>query len=259
MDAPSHNTNHAAIEFADVEYRVAPDKVLLSNLNLTVRQGETLVLLGRSGSGKTTCLKMINRLLTPTAGEVRVEGTPVTQWDAIRLRRRIGYAIQDVGLFPHYTVRDNVALVPKLEQWEPAKLQARVEEVLTLVGLPSQQFAKRYPHELSGGQRQRVGLARALAAEPPILLMDEPFGALDPITRAELQQEFRKLQLRLGKTIVFVTHDVSEALLLGDRIGLMQEGRLLGIYQAQEFLASQDPPVKAYVDVFRSVQQLFRN
>ncbi len=137
-------------------------------------------------------------------------------WDAIKLRRRIGYAIQDVGLFPHYTVCDNVALVPKLEQWEPSKIAARVEEVLALVGLPAAEFAGRYPHELSGGQRQRVGLARALAAEPPILLMDEPFGALDPITRAEFQMEFKQLQQKLRKTIVFVTHDVGEALLLGE-------------------------------------------
>ena len=248
----------SAIEFVDVTFQVS-DRELLSGVNLSVHRGETLMLLGRSGSGKTTCLKMINRLYTPSAGEVRVDGTSVTQWDAIKLRRRIGYAIQYVGLFPHYSVRENVALVPKLEQWEPTKIDARVDDVLTLVGLPAKEFAERYPHQLSGGQRQRVGLARALAAEPPFLLMDEPFGALDPITRAELQMEFKKLQQKLGKTIVFVTHDVGEALLLGDRIGLMEEGRLRGIYSSEEFLRAPDDSVKAYVDVFRAGQKMFQH
>ncbi len=248
-----------AIEFLAVEYRVAPGKLLLADLNLTIHRGETLVLLGRSGSGKTTCLKMINRLIVPTAGEVRVQDKSLGQWDAIRLRRSIGYAIQDVGLFPHYNVRDNVALVPRLENWDPSKVEARVEEVLRLVGLPVAEFADRYPHQLSGGQRQRVGLARALAAEPPILLMDEPFGALDPITRAELQTEFKNLQQQLRKTIVFVTHDVGEALLLGNRIGLMESGMLRGVYRPEEFLQSDDASVKLYVDVFRKGQQMFRN
>ena len=247
------------IEFKNVQFCVAGGKVLLSGVSLSVRQGETLTLLGRSGSGKTTCLKMINRLLAPTQGEVRVDGTPVEQWDAIKLRRRIGYAIQDVGLFPHYTVRQNVALVPKLERWDRQKIETRVKEVLNLVGLPSPEFADRYPHQLSGGQRQRVGLARSLAADPPILLMDEPFGALDPITRAELQMEFKKLQQKLGKTVVFVTHDVGEALLLGSRIGLMESGSLRGIYTPDEFLRATDAAVKAYVDVFRAGQQMFRN
>jgi osmoprotectant transport system ATP-binding protein len=249
---------NSAIDFADVTYRVpGGGPTLLSGLTLSVQRGETLMLLGRSGSGKTTCLKMINRLLTPTAGEIRVDDTPLGQWDPIKLRRRIGYAIQDVGLFPHYSVRDNVALVPRLEEWDARKITQRVEEVLALVGLPSSRYADRYPDELSGGQRQRVGLARALAAEPPILLMDEPFGALDPITRAELQMEFKKLQEKLGKTIVFVTHDVSEALLLGSRIALVEEGKLRGVYRPQEFLDTPDPSVKAYVDVFRAGQHLF--
>jgi osmoprotectant transport system ATP-binding protein len=253
------NDSTTAIEFVDVGFRLPDGKTLLSKLNLAVQRGETLMLLGRSGSGKTTSLKMINRLITPTTGEVLVEGKSVMQWDAIKLRRGIGYAIQDVGLFPHYTVRENVALVPKLQQWEQGKIAQRIDEVLTLVGLPRTEFAERYPHELSGGQRQRVGLARALAAEPPILLMDEPFGALDPITRAELQKEFKKLQERLGKTIVFVTHDVGEALLLGSRIALMEGGKLRGVFAPQEFLNSADATVKAYVDVFRSGQQVFRN
>jgi len=245
-----------AIEFEAVGLRVREHEIL-RGVTLSAERGETLMLLGRSGSGKTTCLKMMNRLLTPTTGDVRVEGASVAQWDPIKLRRGIGYAIQEVGLFPHYTVRENVALVPKLEGWPRDKIERRVEEMLTLVGMPVREFAGRYPHELSGGQRQRVGLARALAAEPPILLMDEPFGALDPITRAELQMEFKKLQEQLGKTVIFVTHDVSEALLLGSRIALLEAGHLLGIYTPQEFLGSQESSVKAYVDVFRAGQRLF--
>ncbi len=215
-----------AVEFRDVNFRLPDGRYLLRHLNLAVRRGETLMLLGRSGSGKTTSLKMINRLLEPTSGEVLVEGKPVAQWDPIELRRRIGYAIQDVGLFPHYTVWQNVTLVPRLERWERQKLDARGREVLELVGMSDAGFVSRYPAQLSGGQRQRVGLARALAAEPPILLMDEPFGALDPITRSQLQGEFKALQRKLAKTVVFVTHDVAEALLLGDRIALMEDGSL---------------------------------
>ncbi len=259
MSPSAGRPSDIAIEFSSVDYCVAPDRLLLSKVKFAVRQGETLTLLGRSGSGKTTCLKMINRLLMPTSGQVCVEGKPVEQWDAIQLRRRIGYAIQDVGLFPHYTVRDNVALVPRLEKWDGAKIEARVEQVLALVGLPVAEYADRYPHELSGGQRQRVGLARALAADPPILLMDEPFGALDPITRAELQMEFKQLQQKLGKSIVFVTHDVGEALLLGNRIGLMEGGQLRGVFEPKDFLQSPDASVKAYVQVFRAGQDLFRS
>lgn len=244
-----------SIEFRNVDYRITPERLLLDGINLQVERGETLMLLGRSGSGKTTCLKMINRLLEPTSGEVLVEGRPLAEWDVIRLRRSIGYAIQDVGLFPHYAVRENVALIPKLKGWEQPRLKARVEEVLALVGLPREQYGDRYPNELSGGQRQRVGLARALAADPRILLMDEPFGALDPITRAELQAEFRKLQQRLKKTVVFVTHDVGEALMLGDRIGLMESGRLRGLYTAEEFWQSADELAQAYKRVFEATQQ----
>lgn len=250
---------HCAIEFRDVEYRVTPDKVLLTGLNMEVRRGETLMLLGRSGSGKTTCLKLINRLLIPSSGEVQVEGKPSRDWDPIQLRRRIGYAIQDVGLFPHYTVQQNVALVPRLEKWDQQRVAQRVAEVLQLVGLPMRDFAERYPRELSGGQRQRVGLARALAAEPPMLLMDEPFGALDPITRAEIQMEFRKLQEKLEKTIVFVTHDVGEALMLGDRIALMEGGRLRGLCTAKEFMTSTDPVVQEYLRAYRAGHQALEN
>ncbi len=244
-----------SIEFRNVDYRIATDRLLLDGINLQVQRGETLMLLGRSGSGKTTCLKMINRLLEPTSGEVLVDGKELAQWDVIRLRRSIGYAIQDVGLFPHYTVRENVALIPQLEGWERSRLNARAAEVLALVGLPLAEYGERYPHELSGGQRQRVGLARALAVEPPILLMDEPFGALDPITRAELQMEFQKVQQRLKKTVVFVTHDVGEALMLGDRIGLMDSGRLRGLYTAGEFWQAEDELAKAYRRVVEAAQQ----
>jgi osmoprotectant transport system ATP-binding protein len=240
-----------AIEFAHVDYVVDDKRSLLADLNLSIHRGEVLILLGRSGSGKTTTLKLINRLLDPTRGEVRVENVSTQQWDAIRLRRSIGYAVQEVGLFPHYTVEENVALIPKAERWGKQRVADRVEETLALVGMPHGEFAKRYPHQLSGGQRQRVGLARALAADPPILLMDEPFGALDPLTRAELQREFSLLRKRLVKTVVFVTHDVSEALLLGDRIALMEDGKCAGVFSREEFLGPSDQRVRAYLDIYR--------
>lgn len=236
------------IEFLDVSYRVEGTQVL-SGLSLQVAQGETLVLLGRSGSGKTTTLKLVNRLVTPTSGEIRVNGVSNGQVDLIRLRRRIGYVIQDVGLFPHFTVERNVGLVPRIEGWSENRIRARVREMLQLVGLPVE-LASRYPHQLSGGQRQRVGVARALAADPEILLMDEPFGALDPLTRDELQQEFLSLQHRLRKTLVFVTHDLREALRLGSRIALMEAGKLVTVLSPQEFLKSADPWAAAYVRAF---------
>jgi osmoprotectant transport system ATP-binding protein len=238
----------AAIEFRDVSYRVA-DTQILSGLNLQVEKGETLVLLGRSGSGKTTTLKLVNRLLSPTTGEVRVKGVPNAESDVIRLRRGIGYVIQDVGLFPHFTVQRNIGLVPKIEGWPQERIRARVVELLQVVGL-GPEMATRYPHQLSGGQRQRVGVARALAADPEVLLMDEPFGALDPLTRDELQREFFLLQQRLHKTVVFVTHDLREALRLGSRIALMEAGRLVTVLTPQEFLRSTDPWASAYVRAF---------
>jgi len=241
----------AVIEFRRVSFRAANAHLLLSDLSLTVRRGETLVLLGRSGSGKTTTLKLINRLLDPNEGEIQVEGRSTLEWDAIRLRRRIGYVIQDAGLFPHFTVERNVGLVPQLERWPQEKIHARVGEMLELVGMPAGQYLSRYPRELSGGQRQRVGVARALAVDPPILLMDEPFGALDPLTRAEIQCEFQSLQKRLQKTIIFVTHDMREALLLGSRIALMEAGKLVGVFTPDEFLHSSDPTAAAYLAAFR--------
>jgi len=253
------NPSPAAIEFANVTYRINGNRTLIYDLNLAIRRGETLMLLGRSGSGKTTTLKLINRLVAQSEGQVIVDGRSTAEWDVIQLRRSIGYAIQEAGLFPHYNVKDNVALVPRLERWDAARTAARVREVLHLVGLPYEQFADRYPDELSGGQRQRVGLARALAADPHILLMDEPFGALDPITRAELQHEFLQLRKNLSKTIVFVTHDVAEALLLGDRIALMDSGRLKGVFTPAEFLRSNDELVQPYVNAFRAQQQILNS
>jgi len=220
---------------------------LVEGVSFTVGKGETLVLLGRSGSGKTTTLKLINRLLEPTAGEVLVAGQRASDLDATRLRRRIGYVIQEIGLFPHFAVERNIGLVPSLEGWPPARIADRVREMLALVGLDAHTFGARYPHELSGGQRQRVGVARALAADPPLLLLDEPFGALDPITRVELQREFRALESRLGKGMVFVTHDVREGLLLGTRIGLMHEGRLVFVGTPEEFRQSEHPEVRAFM------------
>ncbi len=234
------------VDFQDVGFQINR-RPLLSHLNLTIYQGEALVLLGRSGSGKTTTLKLINHLLIPTQGKVLVNGRPTTDWDAIKLRRRIGYVIQETGLFPHFSVKENVGLVPSLEQWTQQQIEARVNEMLNLVGLDPKIFAQRYPHQLSGGQRQRVGVARALAADPPILLMDEPFGALDPITRLELQQQFQHLQRQLGKTVIFVTHDIQEAFFLGTRIGLMYEGNLVVLGTREEFLQSQHPEAQAFI------------
>src|SRR5213080_836690 len=212
------------IEFRGVSFHINDilPRAIVSGVSLEIPQGETLILLGRSGSGKTTLLKLMNGMLLPTKGEIFVQDRSTTAWDPIRLRRGIGYVIQDAGLFPHFTVAENIGLLPSLESWDASRTRARVDEMLQLVGLAPREFSHRRPRELSGGQRQRVGVARALAADPPILLMDEPFGALDPITRAELQREFLDLQRRLQKTVVFVTHDLREALLLGTRIALME-------------------------------------
>jgi len=245
------------IEFSHVGYRTAQGRQVISDVELQVQRGELLVLLGRSASGKTTALKLINGLLFPTSGEVRIEGRSTREWDPIRLRRRIGYAIQEVGLLPHLTVARNIALIPRLENWPQDRIKPRVDELMRLLGLVPEEVAERYPHELSGGQKQRVGLARALAADPPILLMDEPFGALDPLTRTEVQREFKSLQQRLDKTAVLVTHDVHEALILGTRIALLHSGRLAGTYSAQEFLHSSDPEAAAYVSVFEAGHEEF--
>lgn len=256
----SAQTGEPVIDFRNASFclrdRDGNEKKILDSLNLTVSRGETVVLLGRSGAGKTTALKLINRLLQPTSGEVCVEGRSTLAWDPIELRRRIGYVIQETGLLPHYTVADNVALIPRLERWPPDRVKSRVNELLSLLGLPASDFRRRYPHELSGGQRQRVGLARALAADPAILLMDEPFGALDPLTRADVRREFQNLRQRLRKTIVIVTHDVHEAVVLGTRIVLMDSGRLTGDFLADAFLASNDPVAAAFANQLRELESL---
>src|SRR6266852_5974724 len=222
------------VEFHGVHYE-AGGKQILAGIDLAVEAGETLVLLGRSGSGKTTALKMTNGMLFPSRGQVLVEGRPTTAWDPIRLKRRIGYVIQDVGLFPHFTIAQNVGLVPKLEGRNGGDISRRVDALLTSVGLPPDEYRGRYPRQLSGGQRQRVGVARALAAEPPLLLFDEPFGALDPVTRLELQHQFLQLRREFQKTSIFVTHDVREALRLGTRIALLSRGRLETVADPREF------------------------
>ena len=233
------------VEFRDVSYRIG-GREILSQLNLSVAPGETLVLLGRSGSGKTTALKMVNGLTMPSQGEVLVDGKATTSWDLVKLRRRIGYVIQETGLFPHFTVAQNIGLVPRLEKALPSAIDARVSELLSMVDLPPQQFAGRFPRELSGGQRQRVGVARALAADPPILLFDEPFGALDPVTRHEIQQQFLSITKRLGKTVIFVTHDVREAMLIASRIALLHDGKLEGLSAPAAFLEAPGEEAKAF-------------
>lgn len=252
MTSSTNNHDNPLVEFREVSFQINSGPPIIDRLSLRVAQGETLVLLGESGCGKTTTLRLVNRLLTPTAGEVFVEGKATTDWDLIRLRRRTGYVIQEAGLFPHFTVAENVALVPSLENWEQNRITARTTELLSLVGLEPQKFADRYPRELSGGQRQRVGVARALAADPPLLLMDEPFGALDPLTRASLQKEFAELKGRLGKTVIFVTHDVREALILGSRIALMEAGKIVLLETPKGFVKSDDARVRAYLETLRS-------
>ncbi len=235
------------VEFRNVTYAIN-GRQILDNISFSIESGETVVFLGRSGSGKTTMLKLVNRLIEPSSGTVLVEGKDTADWDPIHLRRRIGYVIQEIGLFPHFTVERNVGLVPSLESWPPEKIRSRVNDTLLLVGLEPARFATRSPRELSGGQRQRVGVARALAADPSILLLDEPFGALDPVTRSEIQKEFRALRKQLGKTMVFVTHDLREAFILADRIGLLKDGRLLDLVPSGEFRNLNHPEARAFVE-----------
>lgn len=235
------------IEFVDV-LASRGSRAVLRGVTVSVAGGEVVALVGRSGSGKTTMLRLVNRMLEHERGEVRVNGRSTREWDPIALRRQTGYVIQDVGLFPHLSVADNIAIVPRLLHWDEPRIAHRVHELLTLVGLDANQFGDRRPDELSGGQRQRVGLARALAADPPVLLMDEPFGALDPITRAELHRQFRTLQEALPRTVLLVTHDLAEAFALADRTAVLQEGVIVGIGTAEELQHSSHPEVSALVE-----------
>jgi osmoprotectant transport system ATP-binding protein len=234
------------VEFRAVSYDISGRRIL-DGVSLAIESGETLILLGRSGSGKSTALKLTNGMLFPSSGEVLVEGRSTRAWDPIRLKRRIGYVIQEVGLFPHFTVAANVGLVPKLEGWSEADTRRRVDGLLDSVGLPTAEFRGRYPRQLSGGQRQRVGVARALAADPSLLLFDEPFGALDPVTRLDLQRQFLELQRGLRKTSIFVTHDVREALRLGSRIALLDRGRVDLIAPPEEFQRAQTEEARAFL------------
>ena len=238
----------SAIEFRDVAFSRPGGLRVLDHFNLDVAPGGVLALVGRSGAGKTTLLKLVNRLLVPDSGTVRVEGRDTREWEPIRLRRRIGYVLQDVGLFPHMDVAANVTIVSRLAGWSADRTRARGDELLDLVGLPAREFSSRWPDELSGGQRQRVGVARALAVDPPILLMDEPFGALDPLTRVELHGEFRRIQDRLRKTVIIVTHDMGEAFALADRVGVLEEGRLVALERPEALARSQDPRVRRLLD-----------
>ncbi len=235
------------IEFLDVAINRG-GRIVLKGVSLSAAAGEIIALVGQSGSGKTTLLRLVNRMLRPDSGEVRVGGRNVADWDEIALRRQTGYAIQEVGLFPHFTVAENVALLPRLLEWPSSRTDARVNELLQLVGLAPADFRHRWPDELSGGQRQRVGLARALAADPPILLMDEPFGALDPVTRSELHREFRRLHTQIPRTVLLVTHDLAEAFALAHRVGVLHEGRMLVCDTPAAVKTSQDPYVRTLVE-----------
>ena len=236
------------VEFRQVSFGHGRQTPILDQFTLTVEAGDVVALVGGSGAGKTTALKLVNRLLLPESGEVLVQGQDTRAWDPIRLRRSVGYVIQEVGLFPHLTVADNIAVVPRLERWDNERVSARVTELLGLIGLTGDTYGERWPDELSGGQRQRVGVARALAADPPVLLMDEPFGALDPVTRRQLQNEFRRIQSRLRKTVLLVTHDMAEAMALADRIGVLENGQLIWSGPAPAISECEDPRVRKFVD-----------
>lgn len=237
------------IDFVHVSFRRpgAGSPPVLRDIHLQIGGGEVVALVGRSGSGKTTMLKLVNRLLEPSDGEVLVAGRQTLEWDPILLRRSVGYVIQEAGLLPHVSVADNIALVPRLLSWPERRTTERVTELLGLVGLPAE-YAARWPDELSGGERQRVGVARALAADPPVLLMDEPFGALDPITRAEVRDEFRRVQRQVQKTVLIVTHDLAEALLLGDRVAVLDDGVLVACDTPRAIVRSGDARVRKLID-----------
>ena len=239
------------IEFINVGMTYPCGNVGLKNINLTINESEITVFIGPSGSGKTTLLKMINRLEDNTTGEVKINGKNVKEYNIHKMRWDIGYALQQVALFPHMNVEENIAIVPELKKWKKEKINARIDELLNMVGLEPEKYRKRKPSELSGGEAQRVGIARALAADPKIILMDEPFSALDPITRASLQEDVKKLQKQINKTIVFVTHDIEEAFLLGDKICIIQDGELIQTGTKQEIISN---PKNDFVKKFISIR-----
>ena len=240
------------IEFINVGMTYPCGNVGLKNINLTINESEITVFIGPSGSGKTTLLKMINRLEDNTTGEVKINGKNVKEYDIHKMRWDIGYALQQVALFPHMNVEENIAIVPELKKWKKEKINARIDELLHMVGLEPEKYRKRKPSELSGGEAQRIGIARALAADPKIILMDEPFSALDPITRASLQEDVKKLQKQINKTIVFVTHDIEEAFLLGDKICIIQDGELIQTGTKQEIISN---PKNDFVKKFIAIKK----
>jgi osmoprotectant transport system ATP-binding protein len=235
------------ISFDDLSFHRDSARPILERVNLTIGSGEIVAIVGRSGVGKTTLLKLVNRLLLPTSGTVFLDGRDSREWDEIRLRRSMGYVFQEAGLFPHFTVEENIGVVPRLESWDPVRVRSRARELLNLVGLPPEAFAERRPHELSGGQRQRVGLARALGVNPPVLLMDEPFGALDPVTRSEVRHKFQRIHDQLHMTVILVTHDMAEALTLGHRVGVIDGGVLIACDTPATIAANADPRVRELV------------
>ncbi|MGI5901557.1 MAG: ABC transporter ATP-binding protein [Desulfitobacteriia bacterium] len=244
------------IRFENVSKEYSDGFEAVKSLNLEIKKGEILVLIGPSGSGKTTTMKMINRLIPISKGKIFIEGKDIETWDPVLLRRKIGYVIQQIGLFPHYTIEENIALIPRLNKWPESKIKKRVQELLEMVELDPKIYAQRYPKELSGGQQQRIGVVRALAANPDIILMDEPFGALDPITREQLQDELLKIQEEMKKTIVFVTHDMDEALKLGDRIAIMKDGELLQLDTPDKLLRA---PALGFVEEFIGKKRIYHN